>query len=156
DAALYAQLMAQSQHGPPLAAIVRQALVDYMARQTEQVTSTVSLTETVADLAARVETLEGHIAHLAARLETLTANPQPAMADTAPVAASDQPPAADMAAETPAPRRGGRPSSPLRQQILTLLRDHPAGLRAEEIRVYVQARRPIGDTLQGMLKGGVL
>ena len=28
--------------------------------------------------------------------------------------------------------------------------------RAEEIRVYVQAPRPIGDTLQGMVKGGVI
>jgi hypothetical protein len=45
---------------------------------------------------------------------------------------------------------------PLRQQILDLLQAHPEGLRAEEIRVYLQARRPIGDTLQGMLKGGVI
>ena len=37
-----------------------------------------------------------------------------------------------------------------------VLQRHPAGLRAEEIRVHIQARRPIGDTLQGMLKGGVL
>jgi hypothetical protein len=68
------------------------------------------------------------------------------VADTAPTAA-----------DTPAPpRRPGRPSGLLRQQILDLLQAHPAGLRAEELRVYLQARRPIGDTLQGMLKGGVI
>jgi hypothetical protein len=54
------------------------------------------------------------------------------------------------------PRRGGRPSSPLRHQILALLREHPEGLRAEDIRVYVHAQRPIGDLLQGMVKGGVI
>jgi hypothetical protein len=49
-----------------------------------------------------------------------------------------------------------RVRGPLRQQILKVLRAHPEGLRAEEIRIYVQAHRPIGDTLQGMLKGGVI
>jgi hypothetical protein len=53
-------------------------------------------------------------------------------------------------------RRTGRPPGPLRQQILALLQAHPEGLRAEELRVYLQTPRPIGDTLQGMLKGGVI
>ncbi len=60
-------------------------------------------------------------------------------------------------APTPADtRRPGRPSSPMRQQILAALQAHPGGLRAEELRVHIQARRPIGDTLQGMLKAGVI
>jgi predicted transcriptional regulator len=54
------------------------------------------------------------------------------------------------------PRRGGRPPSPERQQILTLLAAHPDGLSAEELRVYVKPTKPIGDTLQGMRKTGVL
>src|SRR5262249_48865923 len=68
-------------------------------------------------------------------------------------AATPPPPAATPV--PPAQRKGRRPG-PLRQQILDLLQAHPAGLRAEELRVYLQARRPIGDTLQGMVKGGVI
>jgi hypothetical protein len=59
-------------------------------------------------------------------------------------------------ADTSGPRRPGRPSGPLRQQILDALRERAEGLSAEELRVHIQAPRPIGDTLQGMLKGGVL
>jgi hypothetical protein len=59
-------------------------------------------------------------------------------------------------ADTPAVPRKGRRPGPRRQQILDVLQAHPEGLRAEEIRVYVQAPRPIGDTLQGMVKGGVI
>jgi hypothetical protein len=48
----------------------------------------------------------------------------------------------------PAPRqRGG-----MRQRILTLLQEHPEGLSAEQIRVYLKAETPLGDTLQGMRK----
>jgi len=39
-----------------------------------------------------------------------------------------------------------------RQRILTLLGAHPEGLSAEEIRVYLKAEKPLGDTLQGMRK----
>ena len=53
-------------------------------------------------------------------------------------------------------RRTGRPSGPMRQRILTLLQDHPEGLSAEEIRVYLKAEKPIGDTLQGMRRNGVV
>ena len=44
----------------------------------------------------------------------------------------------------------------MRQRILTLLQDHPEGLSAEEIRVYLKAEKPIGDTLQGMRRNGVV
>jgi hypothetical protein len=40
----------------------------------------------------------------------------------------------------------------MRQRILTLLGAHPEGLSAEEIRVYLKAEKPLGDTLQGMRK----
>ena len=53
-------------------------------------------------------------------------------------------------------RSTGRPSGPMRQRILTLLQDHPEGLSAEEIRVYLKAEKPIGDTLQGMRRNGVV
>jgi hypothetical protein len=44
----------------------------------------------------------------------------------------------------------------MRQRILDLLQDYPEGLRAEELRVYLRAEKPIGDLLQGMVKGGVI
>jgi len=61
-----------------------------------------------------------------------------------------------VAEAVPPRRRGGRPPSPERQQILALLVAHPEGLSAEELRVYVKPTKPIGDTLQGMRKTGVL
>jgi hypothetical protein len=77
----------------------------------------------------------------------------PQRRESPPTAADTTPPGAATPGRT---RRTGRPPGPLRQQILALLQAHPEGLRAEEIRVYVQTPRPIGDTLQGMLKGGVI
>jgi hypothetical protein len=72
-----------------------------------------------------------------------------ARADTAPTDAGT-------GAAPAAPRRLGRPSGPLRQRILTLLAAHPEGLSAAELRVYLKADKPIGDTLQGMRKAGVV
>jgi len=40
----------------------------------------------------------------------------------------------------------------MRQRILTLLGAHPEGLSADELRVYLKAEKPLGDTLQGMRK----
>jgi hypothetical protein len=54
-----------------------------------------------------------------------------------------------------APRRRGRQRR-LRQPILALLREHPAGLSAEQIRAYLQPARPLGDTLQGMERARVV
>ena len=50
----------------------------------------------------------------------------------------------------PAPR--GRRG--LRQPILALLKTHPEGLTAEQIRAYLQPERPLADTLQGMRRQG--
>ena len=46
-------------------------------------------------------------------------------------------------------QRGG-----MRQSILDLLGEHPEGLSAEEIRVYLRPVKPLGDTLQGMRRQG--
>jgi hypothetical protein len=57
----------------------------------------------------------------------------------------------------PAPaRKGGRPRSPVGQQILDLLAAHPEGLSADELRVYLKATKPIGDILSGMKKTGAV
>ena len=42
----------------------------------------------------------------------------------------------------------------MRQPILALLRKHPEGVSAEEIRVYLRPERPLQDTLQGMRRQG--
>jgi hypothetical protein len=46
--------------------------------------------------------------------------------------------------------------SPMRRRILTLLEEHPKGLDATELRVYLKVETPLGDTLQGMRKQGVV
>jgi len=165
---LYAQLVACGWPGQPLAAIVRHALQEYVARQTGQPRSADETAVTLAAMAARLDGLQDQVESLATRLESLAASTRQTMADVADVAdtiqqpladtsARSRQPLADTSADTPAPRRRlGRPSGPLRQQILDVLQAHPEGLRAEEIRVYVQAQRPIGDTLAGMVRGGVI
>ncbi len=50
----------------------------------------------------------------------------------------------------------GRRSSTTRQQILVLLQEHPEGLSPEQIRVYLNPEKPIGDILQGMRRSGVV
>jgi hypothetical protein len=56
----------------------------------------------------------------------------------------------------PAGRQGGRKRSELGERILALLSSYPEGLSAEEIRVYLKPEKPIGDTLQGMVRTGKL
>jgi hypothetical protein len=49
----------------------------------------------------------------------------------------------------------GRPAT-MREPILNLLREHPEGLSAEQIRGLLNAQKPIGDTLQGMRRGNLV
>jgi hypothetical protein len=44
-------------------------------------------------------------------------------------------------------KRLGRPAT-MREPILNLLREHPEGLSAEQIRGLLNAQKPLGDTLQ--------
>ena len=48
------------------------------------------------------------------------------------------------------PSLGGR--GDMRRRIVALLQEHPEGLSAEDIRVYLKPEKPLGDTLQGMRK----
>jgi hypothetical protein len=50
----------------------------------------------------------------------------------------------------------GRRSGTMRQRILALLAEHPEGLSPEQIRVYLNPEKPIGDVLQGMRRAGVV
>ena len=53
-------------------------------------------------------------------------------------------------------KKGGRKRGELAERILGLLGSHPEGLSAQELRVYLKAAKPIGDTLQGMERLGTL
>jgi hypothetical protein len=57
--------------------------------------------------------------------------------------------------EEPGPRQPlQRNRGAMRQRIAALLGEHPEGLSAEEIRVYLKAEQRLGDTLQGMRRQG--
>jgi hypothetical protein len=55
----------------------------------------------------------------------------------------------------PAPRTVRRPGT-MRARIVELLHEHPAGLSAEEIRVYLRPAKPLGDVLLGMRRQHVV
>jgi hypothetical protein len=64
-------------------------------------------------------------------------------------------PEVGVAVEGPAPRQARRPGT-MRARILALLHEHPAGLSAEEIRVYLRPDKPLGDVLLGMRRQHVV
>jgi hypothetical protein len=74
---IYAQLQARGGQGQPLAAIVRQALVDYLSRQPAAPARAEDLALAAAAVAARLDGLQAQIEALAARVETLAASRQP-------------------------------------------------------------------------------
>src|SRR5262249_13612958 len=120
---LYAQLQAHGSHGQPLAAIVRDALLDYLARQPDRPTSPTDLAETVAAMAASLATLQNQVQALTGRLDSLAASWQPvaAMAATAgqpaaaevPTMAAERQPAA---ASTPGSAATRQPTAAAPQQ----------------------------------------
>jgi hypothetical protein len=70
---LAAQLQARGSHGQPLTAIVRQTLVEYLARHPDTPEQEVELATAVAAMAARLDGIQAQVEQLAARVETLTA-----------------------------------------------------------------------------------
>src|SRR5262245_1463900 len=77
---LATQLQARGSHGQPLAAIVRQTLVEYLARQPDTPAQAVELATA---MAARLDGFQDQVEQLAARVETLTASRLPQAATTA-------------------------------------------------------------------------
>jgi hypothetical protein len=162
--ALDAAVQARVHQGTPFAVLIREALAAYLADTPP--TGALTGADTAPTPADTVRELQEQLASLTRRVEALEQAPTPrrqatdSRADRVLTGADRSADTVPTGADTPAPaapqRRPRRPSGPLRQQILTLLQAHPEGLRAEELRVYLQTRRPIGDTLQGMLKGGVI
>jgi hypothetical protein len=103
DAALYAQLAACGSQGQPLAAIVRQALLEYVARQLETPPAVPDVALMLAAMAARLDALQEQVEALTMQVDALAAIRQPAAATTA------------TPADTPAPQprpRGQRKLTP--------------------------------------------
>jgi uncharacterized coiled-coil protein SlyX len=89
---LYAQLASCGWPGQPLAAIVRQALQEYVARQTGQPRSLDETAVTLAAMAARLDGLQAQVESLATRLESLAASTRQTMADVADTTRQPTPP----------------------------------------------------------------
>jgi len=109
---LYAQLEARGSQGQPLAAIVRQALVDYLARQPEQPEQPDDIRLQLMTLRTQGQDLETQVRALTARVDALTAPEQPRAARSSPraaassqVAASEQPRAATQQPQAATPRQ---------------------------------------------------
>ena len=151
--------------GTPFAVLMREALSAYLADipPTGALTPADRYADTLQalhiDLAAltrRVEILEATLA----RLHQLADRPADRIADMLAAYADSVPTDADRMADTPltpadtptAPRRRGV----MRARILALLAEHPEGLTADEMRFYLKPDRPLGDTLQGMVRQGLL
>jgi hypothetical protein len=62
----------------------------------------------------------------------------------------------DISAPAQPQGRPGRPRGRISQAILDLLAAHAEGLTAEQIRAALSPDKPIGDTLQGMRRRGVV
>jgi hypothetical protein len=103
------------------------------------------------DLAAKVAAI------LAASRSAFTAQPAPS-----PARGTLEAPSAELSSDSNAvilkqpQARPGRPAGGMRQRILELLAAYAEGLSAEEIRVHLAAEKPIGDTLQGMRRAGLV
>jgi predicted transcriptional regulator len=109
---LYAQLDARGRQGQPMAAIVRQALMDYLARQPEQPRGTDDLAEMVAAMAARLQDLQDQLASLTARVDAMAATWQLMAASDQLQAAAESSPAAERQPEA----ANTSPPSPLPAQ----------------------------------------
>jgi len=163
-AALSAYLADTSPTGQPTPADTLMELQSHLVALTVRVEILEqSAPPTPADSADILSTLQAQVEELTTQVkvieEILTQWPQlvTSTADRTPTDADRPADTVPTGADTPAPpRRPGRPSSPLRQRALALLQDHPEGLSAEQLRVYLQAQRPIGDLLQGMQRAGLI
>lgn len=83
--------------------------------------------------------------------------PRPAPVPTAPTSRTGA--SADVVSPMPgvAPAREALPSrSTVRQRLLAVLREHPEGLTAAELRVLLRADRSLSDTCAGMLRDGLV
>ena len=120
---------------------------EFIAMQGEKAAATDPVTEIVTDTLAR--DLPGLVRQLVEglALEALGLPVTDTYSDD-----TDTEPPEEITSHPPTQRKRGA----MRQRILTLLGEHPEGLSAEQIRVYLQAEKPLGDVLQGMRRQRVI
>jgi predicted transcriptional regulator len=138
-----------SQNGSPPDTLQLRELIraELDAREAERPSVTETVTEAVTDTLAR--DLPGMVRQLVEGL-ALAALGVPVTETNRDVTDTELP------GEATPRQPSQRPRGAMRQRILTLLREHPEGLSAEQIRASLQPERPLGDTLQGMQKAGVV
>ena len=149
--------------GTPFALVVRAALSAYLADTPPTGTPTgadrsadtiQALQAQLVGLTKRVEAVE----HMLTRLRRLADRSADSLADRLAAYADTQPTPADSGADTPLTPADTPPPlrrrGTMRARILALLQEHPQGLSAEELRVYLKPERPLGDVLQGMVRQG--
>jgi hypothetical protein len=151
--------------GTPFALLVRAALSAYLADtpptgtppSADRNADTIqALQAQLVRLTKRVEAIE----HMLTRLRRLADRSADSLADRLAAYADTQLTPADSDADTP-PRPADTPTplrrrGTMRARILALLQEHPQGLSAEELRVYLKPERPLGDVLQGMVRQGLV
>jgi len=109
DESLYARLEARGSQEQPLAAIVRQVLVDYLARQPAEPERAAAVEEMLAAMAARLDDLHGQVRQLTARVDMMAATWQPIAVIEQESAAMRQPGAARPEQRPRPPARHGLP-----------------------------------------------
>jgi hypothetical protein len=118
---------------------------EFLAMQGEKIAVTDTVTEVVTDTLAR--DLPGLVRQLVEGL-ALEALGLP-VTDTNGVVTDTEPSSVATPRQSSQRKRGE-----IGQRIAALLREHPEGLSAEEIRVYLKVEKRLGDTLQGMRRQG--
>jgi predicted transcriptional regulator len=127
---------------PPDTPLIRELIrVELAAMQAAQAPVTDTVTEVVTatlarDLPPLVRQLVEGLAREALGLPVTDTNSN--VADT------------EIPTQEPEPRKVGRPRGEMGQRIVALLREHPEGLSAEQIRAFLQPEKPLGDTLQSL------
>jgi predicted transcriptional regulator len=145
---------------PELARIVRTALEHYLTCPHRRQTGIVPHTNLAHDGQTEngLDTLEDYTRQtiIVPELEPTAEAPRGKKRQTAKVPAI----AENNKRQTAIPPQAGptpqKPRGAMRQRILTLLGEYPEGLSAEEFRVYLKPQKPLGDTLQGMVRQHVL
>lgn len=138
-----------------LPALVRALLQEQQAVSVSAtVTDTVTATSTAPGEDSRAEAAPERVADTVTDTvtDTSTAPPAKRKAPLRQRAVADT--VADTVPVTDPKHRGRKPV--LRPGILALLGEHPEGLTAAELKVYLQTEKPIGDTLAGMVKAALL
>ena len=136
-----------SQNGSPPDTLQLRELIraEWDAREAERPSVTEAVTEAVTETLVR--DLPGMVRQLVEGL-ALEALDLPVTDTNSGVPDTELP--GEATPRRPAQRKRGA----MRQRILTLLREHPEGLSADELRVYLKPAKPLGDTLQGMRRQG--